>query len=616
MRRVLTAVLALVATVAVLAPPVLAQQPKVTITGLVDNVLSFSSNFSKNDLDLHRKETDVDARTRVRPDITAEVGTTKFVLGMEFDYSYGQISSNRDQASDQGFNNGSLRFADSAGSTLNTDIARLLEIKWAYTEFDLPWMPWASRLRVGAQPFDVHYKVSVYAQSDFPGFHYTATFSPAAKFNLDYVFITSRSTGRGDGFLRGQDFAIIADPEFTPFKGLDIRPMFSWIQLNGSTTNSYSGPRVARGGLAGSGGTACTPQANPVIAPVEGAAVFAGGAASNNTFPTSGIAPPPGFAGGCFPSGSEENRFTVGFDARWRSGPFSLDPTFYYQFGERGLISSTGKFSGAGGGCFTPASGTNPATVGCGAKNQQERAWIADVRGGFQAGPLLLEVATVYTPGMKVGADVRDANRTIRYYQPLVTDAGYYTGWAEIWGNGVDYFNQVRAQAAALNPDVTIGYDKYGMGKIGTRVTYALTPAFSFYGKANANWTAESVDTHGLASTAGLTPCRPGTPGVGVGAGPAAGLGTFAGGTIACNPRTGRRNYLGTEIDVGLTYKFAPGMTLDLVGGYMFTGSALRAEAATPSCGTDGTGTTCGFTRRSGDPSAIETVVARFRYTF
>ena len=60
----------LVAIVAMLAPPVLAQQPKVTITGLVDNVLSFYDNYSRNDLDLLRRERQVNARTRARPDIT------------------------------------------------------------------------------------------------------------------------------------------------------------------------------------------------------------------------------------------------------------------------------------------------------------------------------------------------------------------------------------------------------------------------------------------------------------------------------------------------------------------------------------------------------------------
>jgi hypothetical protein len=608
MRRVLTAVLALTAVVAVLAPPVLAQAPtpKVTITGLVDNVVSWQQNFSKNDVDLSRREKETYARTRARPDITAELGTAKLVLGIELDYSYGQISSNRDQAADQGLNRGAERFGDTTGSTLNTDIARLVEFKWIYTEFDLPWMPVASRLRVGAQPFDVHYKLGVFAQSDFSGFHYTATFTPATKLNIDYVFITQRASGRGDGFLRGQDFAIIVDPEITPFKGLDIRPMVSWIQLNGATTWSYSGPRLNRGGLGGHG---CTPPPNPVAATQTPLA----STATLNTFPTSGITGA-GIAPAtlpCFPNGSEENRYTVGFDARWRSGPFSFDPTFYYQAGERGLISSTGKFSSAGGGCSHPGL---PVTVGCGVKTQQLRAWLADVRGGFQAGPLLIELAAAYTPGNGARSDVRNANTTYRTFQPLVTDGGWYSGWSEIWTGGVDYFNIIRANAAGTSTGVSIGYDKYGLGRLGTKVTYALTPAFSVFGRANASWTAEAVDTHGLIDVAsgghGITPCTPTSTVPGA-------LGSFAGGTISCNPNTGRRNYLGTELNLGLTYKFAPGLQLDLVGGYLLAGQALNTAASTPNCAVDGANTTCGFTRRSnGDSKDVETVAARFRYTF
>ncbi len=587
MKRVVLTAVALLAIVGFLVPSVVVAQPspKVTITGLVDNMVTYATNFSKNDLNLTRKESESVARTRVRPDITAELGTTKFVLGMEFDYSYGQISSNNDQASGQGTPRGSQRFAETTGSTLNTDIARLLEIKWAYTEFDLPWLPFPQRLRVGAQPFDITYKAGVYASSDFAGAHYVAAFTPNMKLLLDWVSITQGATGRGDGFLRGNGYAVNAAGDITPFKGLDIRPLVSWIHLPSVGTSSYSGPRLARGGV-----------------PVAPCAPIGGAAAANENAGPSTIGPSPtGVPGStsfsvpstpCFAQGAIENRYTVGFDSVWRSGPFSVAPTVYYQWGQRGLVSSLGKFAGL-------------------EHTQKEHAFFADVREGFQAGPLLVEFAEIYTTGNKARSDIRDANRDVNFYQPLVTDAGYYSGgWGEIWGLGIDYFQQMRANAAGLNPMASIGYDKYGLGRLGTRVTYALTPAFSLRGAANANWTAQGVDTGG--AIAGATGLTPGT----------ACFATNTSGVVStplCRTSPGKtKNYLGSEIDVGFTYTIAPGLVLDVVGGYMFSGPALRAATSAPVCGADGTAT-CGSTvpsRPETNPKNISVVTARVRYTF
>jgi hypothetical protein len=597
MRRAVLTVVVLLAIVGFLAPSVVVAQPqpKVTITGLIDNLVTAASNFSKNDLDLTRREGEVVARTRVRPDITAELGTTKFVLGMEFDYSYGEISSNNNQQSDQGKARGSIRFGETTGATLNTDIARLLEIKWAYTEFDLPWLPFPQRLRLGAQPFDITYKAGVYASSDFAGAHYVAAFTPSMKLLLDWVSITQGATGRGDGFLRGNGYAINAAGDLSPFKGLDIRPLFSWMFLPSATTSAYSGPRLGRGGVPAKG--PCTPiagAANPVlnggpstVGPVPG------GSPTVFTVPSTP----------CFAQGAIENRYTVGFDSVWRSGPFSLAPTVYYQWGERALVSSLGKFAGL-------------------EHNQKEHAWFVDFRGGWQAGPLLVEGAAIYTTGNKARSDIRDANRPINFYQPLVTDSAYYSGgWGEIWGSGIDYFQKMRANAAGLNPTASIGYDKYGLGRLGTRVAYALTPAFSLRVAANANWAAQGVDTGG--AIAGATGITPGTAFLTSGGTCAntnpAGVIVVVPGQALCRTSPGKtKNYLGTELDLGFTYRLAPGLVLDVVGGYMFSGPALRESTATPVCAGDAATAAgvCGFARPETNPKNISVVTARVRYTF
>src|SRR5581483_958820 len=92
MRRVGVLLLAVIALIAMTGP--VSAQPKVTITGFVDNVTSWDKNMSVADINPARaKDVEWYARTRVRPDITAEVGTTKFVLGLEIDTTWGQTAN-------------------------------------------------------------------------------------------------------------------------------------------------------------------------------------------------------------------------------------------------------------------------------------------------------------------------------------------------------------------------------------------------------------------------------------------------------------------------------------------------------------------------------------------
>src|SRR4030095_4678324 len=100
MRRCLvTAVFAFV-ILALLAPPVLAQAPagppapKVTITGLFDQITTAGRNFYDGN---YSRDNDREwyARTRFRPDFEFAVGRTKAVLGLELDLNYGQTGSHR-----------------------------------------------------------------------------------------------------------------------------------------------------------------------------------------------------------------------------------------------------------------------------------------------------------------------------------------------------------------------------------------------------------------------------------------------------------------------------------------------------------------------------------------
>jgi hypothetical protein len=244
--------------------------------------------------------------------------------------------------------------------------------------------------------------------------------------------------------------------------------------------------------------------------------------------------------GGGAPAGDaadHEERYTVGLDARWRIGAFGLDPTISYQWGN-----------------YTTQAFRSNGSVG--AVKGEASAWLFDVIGSYQLGPLLLEMRGVYSTGNKARDNLSLGKH---YYEPLDLDTSYWNGWLGILGLGVDYFNG--GGGANVGMDTNIGYDRYGRGQFALRATYSITPAWSVYGVVAPTWTAEKVDTD--------TGC------------PALTVATSATG---CTARTvvsdksfvqGDSSYIGTEVNGGFTWRFAPNAAFDLAGYYLFAGHAL-----------------------------------------
>jgi hypothetical protein len=534
-RSLVTAVLAIVA-LAMLAPPVFAQAPaappapKVTITGLFDQITSagrnlYDGNFTRdNDREWY-------GRTRFRPDIEFAVGRTKAVLGIELDLMYGQGGSNdggfpgNSSGAACGFTGG-CKNGTGGGLDLNTDVAGLFEIKWMYTEFDLtgkdslmPFIPFLTVARAGAQPFGTiaNYKV-YYGNGDFAGLDLYSTFTPDIKNHFAFVVVEDQLAGGNRSAAplrtsRGEDYAFIISPEFTPFKGLDLKPMFSWFHADGATSSSArrsaTNVRSVGGNIAGAGA-------------VGGCAVVVAGVCTN----TAGD------------STNHEDRYTIGLDARWRVGPFGLDPTIAYQWGNYD----------------SQATRTN-GTVG--RVHGEASAWLFDVIASYQLGPLLLEARAMYTPGNKARDNLAQSKR---YFEPLDLDTGYFSGgWLGFFGLGVDYFNGGGAFNQQM--DTNIGYDRYGRGQFAFRATYSITPALSVYGVVSPVWSAEKVDTD--------TGCGALSPASSIN-----GCAT----RVAVNNNSfakGDANYLGTELNAGFTWRFAPNAAFDLAGYYLFAGDAL-----------------------------------------
>jgi hypothetical protein len=239
-----------------------------------------------------------------------------------------------------------------------------------------------------------------------------------------------------------------------------------------------------------------------------------------------------------------EERYTAGLDARWRIGAFGLDPTISYQWGNydtQALDNTTGAARKMRG---------------------DASAWLFDAIASYQLGPLLLEARGTYSTGNKARDNLSVSKR---YYEPLDLDTGFWSGgWLGILGLGVDYFNG--GGGANIGMDTNVGYDRYGRGSFGLRATYSLTPSLSFYGVVSPNWTAEKVDTHTTCGALNVSTSALGcTTRV-----------ALVGGTGRPSFVQGDSSYLGTEVNGGFTWRFAPNAAFDLAGYYLFTGAAMN----------------------------------------
>ena len=537
MKRTSLVVLMIALAILALAAPLAYAQapaPKVTISGLIDNLTSYSENIANyNGGFFNRGDKMWYARTRGRFDFIGEVGKAKGVLGIELDHVYGQTGSNDSSIVNAGGASGvavANGFGTDGGFDLNTDSRGIIEIKWLYVEFPMPLIPVPTTVRLGAQPFGAAstYKLCVYTCSDFPGVNITSQITPNVKVLATYIQLeeslvgidtktatgtpSPSPTGIATTQQRGDDFSYIFSAEVTPFKGLDLKPMFSMLYAQGTTSGSA---RQGRGGI------------NTTTA-FSTSTTDCGATGTGTT---------------CVRGGMNEYRYTVGLDTRFRVGPFSFDPTVLYQFGNRAVLGPT-------------STAFQDNGVIAGRRYYADlNAWLIDLRGGFQLGPLLIEALGVYSTG---NSRRNNTLGTVRYFQPLTTDTGYLADWGtSLTSLGVDYLNAWNEAGGRIAyPGVSIGWDKYGRAQLGAKATYAITPALSVMAGANGHLTAEKVD-------------RDGTPVAGAGIPPQFTV-PGGGGQVRSASRYG-----GTELQAQISWRFADGLAWDNQFGYMFMGKAL-----------------------------------------
>jgi hypothetical protein len=277
---------------------------------------------------------------------------------------------------------------------------------------------------------------------------------------------------------------------------------------------------------------------------------------------------------GNYRQNSKEQRHYIGIDARLTQGPLYLDPTFIYMTSSAdvyrnlaiegfGTVNTTTLVAGL-------AQGFGPRVT------QNTSGWLLDIRGGYRVGPVLVEGIVMWSPG----DDAQNDNfKKSHLYHAINVDNAYGGAWSEILAGGsVDYFT---GSASAMTENHGLG--RYGMRRVGSRLTYSVTPAFDVNMKWQSAWSDTKVDIDApagsaVASSFGAVPCANRNGGlVATATGATVGAATAAGAAArACLASPyGEKTYIGTEIDAGLTYRFAPGLTFDAVYGHLFAGSAL-----------------------------------------
>jgi hypothetical protein len=434
-----------VAILGLLAPPVFAQAPaapapKVTINGLVDFVTTIYRNAT-GDVGAGRARditNDDDkgwySRERGVFTITGEVGKAKGVLALEFDFNNGRTVTN--------FEGGG--FGGNQGLDIETDEKGQAEVKWLYLETPItgpgslmPFIPVASIGRFGGQPFRGHdYKPGIQATGDFPGVTLETTWAPNLRSTLTYVQIDEGLdpiTNPGGT----EDWAILLSVEVDVFKGLTVKPTYSFVRYDQGNSSGNTGT-FARGGF--------DPNA----------------AAQANKF---------------------TYRHTLGGDVRWTSGPFSFQPTFLYQFGKQEVPSAL----------IPGTTGTQEVDINTFIFDVigGYRAGPLTIEGRVMYTPGMKANECVQNiPGVCSGGS------DINTYEVINNGStSYWAGWSDIEASGVDYNLSLR-QNSGNQLGRSPSYDKYGRIALGAALDYALTPALIFHAVTNVQWTAEKVDTN------------------------------------------------------------------------------------------------------------------------
>jgi hypothetical protein len=432
-------------------------EDRLKLTGYVDNHIRAAKNFGSGDDDLtNNDDNPFEGRIRGRMFFHIQATeNTKAVFAFEFDQKYGKARGDKSERSrnggDFGMDNGNF------------------ELKWLYVDGVIPGTP--VRFKLGAQPFkNTPMKNCLILCLDAMGVSTDIPIGDAGKLNA-WLAWGQEDFAQDIGnpaTLQGEDYALGVTLMLSPFKGLDIHPLFAFQHLSGP---SFGGSvlRVSTGQ-------------------------------------------------------DRENRFFLGFDARYKMGAITIHPTFIYEGGKR-------EFDAAG------------------ASDSDLQSFLLDLLASVSMGPLKLSGRFVYTPGNEADDAISGGGDDINFFQSIFVDTVHRSVyWFEINGWNIDTtstraiysFNDSRSLSGNL------GFDQYGLIHGAFRADYKATKKLTLTGTLGFFSAAEDVGR----------PARKGPA--------AADTYNF----------TGEDKYLATEIDVWMSYQIYPKTTVQVWFAHSFNGDA------------------------------------------
>jgi hypothetical protein len=496
-------VVALLALIGFMPVPTLAAELRVT--GFIENVLPHvDQNTSDQDLDMTRNDDRVfygRERGRFFFNFIAS-DDLRGVFAIEVDGIYGAPRFNR--VGSRCIPGTGLYTFEQCGFRNGID-TNSLEVKNLYVDFQIPQLPLGNRWQLGGIPANVTplHSYLLYTM-DAGGGSLTFDFTDRVSLLLHYIQLEEDLDRFVGSAKLGEDYLAGATLMLKPLPGLDLHLLGIYGHLQ-----APFGPNL----LIGTG-------------PFNG---IVGDAANVTT----------------------EDRYYIGFDARYRLGNLSIEPSFIYLLGTR-------KFC-------TPGSLTNTegAVIPCtsaptGSRDIKFKAFEAQLVAQYTAGPWLGAGKFAYTSGNAANDDINNTGigqkSAVKGFRPLGVDGYHIFGdWFEILGRSeVDSIGSV----TFIRPGKQGTFNTFGWMVVGAKSEYLASDKLVLEGAVGGFWTAEKTACSARFRIGSVTgPCA-----------------------VPALDFTGNSRYAGTEVDVGLRYTILPGLILTPRFGWAFLGSAWKIE--------------------------------------
>jgi hypothetical protein len=483
------------------------------VTGFFDNVFphvdsNVSSFLAGGDLDMTRKDHNTFGRERARFFFNFIASDDlRGVFALELDNVYG---APRVSLSGRCLPGSGLYANEQCGFRNGIDVNNL-ELKNLYVDFRIPQLPIANRVQIGGIPADVTplHPLLLYTM-DAGGGSVKLDLTDQVSLLLHYIQL-EEDLDRFRGSVKlGEDYLAGATLMLRPLPALDLHLLGIFGHLQ-----APFGPNLA--GFFGPFGTQ-SPQ-----------------------------------------NVTTEDRYYVGFDARYRIGNLTIDPTFIYLLGTR-KFCTPGSLTQTFGGALTPC--TSPSM---GARDIAFNAFETQLVLQYSLGSWLWAGKFAYASGQSANDDINNTGigrrSDVKGFLTLSVDNAHVFGeWFEILGKS-------DVDGVGMTPPYLAGeignFSSFGWTLFGAKTEYQATNTLVLEGAVGAFWTVAKTACPAVFRVGSLSgPCAaPGSPLNAVGQ-PIFNL-------------TGNSRYAGTEIDAGLRYTILPGLTWTPRFGWAFLGDAF-----------------------------------------